>query len=1067
MEDKPILIISDPDLLPFCFLHNHFNIKMIVDNENWNSVTQYIYTNLIPKEFPEYRELIKTCPVKDTYRLFLHYSEIIYNKTIIELLQNLLEERYKNQEYADYLLNTGTARLVYEHFNDDFLGVGVSGNGLNILGKILHNIRFKLHQKNAESLYNVYICYKILENVMLNGDDLRFYQFNDNIDTNKYFEEIIKTYGVENVKTKLLINYDDLNDKELNYILRKAHINIGVLFSYVIKKNIKTYQIKVADKIKNKIFDEYKIYLLKNLTEEEKIQMENEFNYINIDEMKSIIVQLSIDNYLPKDLMDKFEQDIIAVSDAEVKKYENLNIDDMEPKNIKKDVNLSDFKFSDEDQYLTIRDESSNPIILYLQKMLTDFLPDSPYVNMDKYIKAKEQLAMKILNVKYGFTLENNDLQYILSLTKDLDVIFENDDVNLGYILDENYGENFVGTYIMTHNQKTQYNNENDNDIEYLVENSVIMMKWIENQAIFLCSIIYNLKSDSADSIIKIINVMFPSGFLFDNLFKHNIRKPNFFISILAIYNLNDDEIVDLLWNYIIFNINLMNTDIKSTLCKMQYILSSEPVYKKIINKNIDHILYAIVNVINKIKKLKLKIDMNIVINIMLRQFDVENNLENNLDKNLDKNLYDGKDEKDKYEMKNVSVNRSSDTFYICILKMIKNQSFKSIITSLIVKTGYKEKITDDVYKDEELILLIKKMISKKADYRLNQIYDNFENLISIYIKLDSNIKKYKKNPNKLDNILTYLLTKNPDYLIDIDVEEHKEEHKEEYTGKLREEIMKKLDGDNEENSTIIGRILKLTDNPIYNKDKIFDLLQEYNKINIENINTMIKCLSKSISETFTKYFNEKSKLDDNTKKMFIKKIKENIMSSKYVSEIEVDIMKTILNEQNIKLVILNSFDKESSKIFDKNNGKFIESNTIYLLNNDKKYENIEIIDLKKDISGKNITTTTGVKKSDNITKLPEVQKEPNRIEEYSIDELANQLIDEDIIEMKEFYKIEESDKRTKFLIDEFLKLNNIDIDVNIIIKSINIINESPISENIKRCRINFFVLQEINAFNF
>ena len=198
---------------------------------------------------------------------------------------------------------------------------------------------------------------------------------------------------------------------------------------------------------------------------------------------------------------------------------------------------------------------------------------------------------------------------------------------------------------------------------------------------------------------------------------------------------------------------------------------------------------------------------------------------------------------------------------------------------------------------------------------------------------------------------------------------------------------------------------------------------------------------------------------------MINKNIKETIINSKHVSEIEVDIMTNILNEQGIKLVILNSFDKQSKNIFDKTNGQFIESNTIYLLNNDKKYENIEIVDTKKDITG--VGGIANNKKLDDINKAVETQKEPNRIEEYNIDEILDELMNEDIIEPKNFYKIEGNDKRTKLLISEFLKSNDIDIDIETIIKSINIINESSISDNVKRSRINFFALQEMNAFNF
>lgn len=131
-------------------------------------------------------------------------SEEIFN-TIYEAVHKGYDARFQIPELQRLLLSTGHSPIIYES-NDIYLGVGADGNGNNIVGKALMQLRQNLRIKSVEkqqgdklekkykNIYNIYIAYLMLRREMV-----------DNKNTLKEYlglqpNQIISKYGIGNLK---------------------------------------------------------------------------------------------------------------------------------------------------------------------------------------------------------------------------------------------------------------------------------------------------------------------------------------------------------------------------------------------------------------------------------------------------------------------------------------------------------------------------------------------------------------------------------------------------------------------------------------------------------------------------------------------------------------------------------------------------------------------------------------------------------------------------------------------------------------------------------------------------
>ena len=116
------LRIYNPDEFPFGILSNNYNYKMNIDGEEWDNISQYIYTNLIPAKNKYFRENIKKESYENISTKFLEYESQIKDEFVKDLILRGLENRFTNIEFSAYLLNTGNSNLFYINESNLFLG---------------------------------------------------------------------------------------------------------------------------------------------------------------------------------------------------------------------------------------------------------------------------------------------------------------------------------------------------------------------------------------------------------------------------------------------------------------------------------------------------------------------------------------------------------------------------------------------------------------------------------------------------------------------------------------------------------------------------------------------------------------------------------------------------------------------------------------------------------------------------------------------------------------------------------------------------------------------------------
>ena len=74
-----VIKIFDPKEKPFGWLSNNYRHYMYLDNNEWQTVTNYIYSNML--RTPMYRQLLRTAKVKDVKTLFEQYYKDEINNT--------------------------------------------------------------------------------------------------------------------------------------------------------------------------------------------------------------------------------------------------------------------------------------------------------------------------------------------------------------------------------------------------------------------------------------------------------------------------------------------------------------------------------------------------------------------------------------------------------------------------------------------------------------------------------------------------------------------------------------------------------------------------------------------------------------------------------------------------------------------------------------------------------------------------------------------------------------------------------------------------------------------------
>lgn len=330
---KNVIDIYNPNDKPYGPLSNNYIDSLRIDDTIWPTVTNYILANMLIT--PMYKTIIQNARIisrkkntniddkvrqliinietrqgrkidkneravvyqnvlnevqiakMDIYQLYNMYLNVEYINTIRSAVEKAYNVRFTQDQYVQKLLATGNALIEYVSNNTN-LGIGPKGNGANIIGKILMQIRFNLSRQKRnqnieekeqylkDKIFTIYVANKILRKKLEQGSDIK--QFIDKNPT-----EIVDIYSNGN---NINLVYRDLNISpdikdtiltmyhrgQLPYFEEELQ-NPGILAALIRKAEIRNIAERLKNKRKNIIFKTYVKYYAKkekpNLTDEE------------------------------------------------------------------------------------------------------------------------------------------------------------------------------------------------------------------------------------------------------------------------------------------------------------------------------------------------------------------------------------------------------------------------------------------------------------------------------------------------------------------------------------------------------------------------------------------------------------------------------------------------------------------------------------------------------------------------------------------------------------------------------------------------------------------------------
>ena len=327
--------LFNPDENVFGELSNNSKHKFDVDRHSWDSVTQYVYTNNV--DSPIYKNILKNYPLKFIVSKSAYFAKTETDDAISRFLDEALSAKYKDERFANLLISTGIVPIIYIS-NNTYLGLNEKGEGLNLYGKKLMQLRAQLKsdkiqrekEEKENSLYKSYIAYKILKTEFENGSNLDKYSGGFSIDG------IINKYGVDDEKK--------LNIPSKNIVMELINSNFELedtLITSLKHPEILILKIKTPEELlrlrykqellrKNLIFNLYVDDMIRrnysSLTEDKyKIAKQQQFlnlNYKKRDMFVDEVLRRYASLKLNSDLIEKINssiKDIYIPTDTEIK----------------------------------------------------------------------------------------------------------------------------------------------------------------------------------------------------------------------------------------------------------------------------------------------------------------------------------------------------------------------------------------------------------------------------------------------------------------------------------------------------------------------------------------------------------------------------------------------------------------------------------------------------------------------------------------------------------------------------------------------------------------------------
>ena len=391
--------------LPYGLLSNNSIYLMELGKETYNTVTNYIYSNLLKSK--EYFNILKNINTHDIHKYLEKYEKELTHKVIEKSMKESVDVKIKNKKIEELLLTTENYPIIYKS-KDNILGNGENGKGLNLLGKYLVELRDELYKKydtKESRMYNAYVASQLLEELISkDGNDLEEFSGLDQTEIiQKYI--IIKAKEYSNVqkidlsklthdeiveKYNYLVKYPQKNMLELLnsgdnikflQLLEVSLISPEVLILYARKKWLRSARINQQNNIKNTIFDIYIDNIIqekfpgleKNKYQEVK-NKELVMDYIEIELLKNQLYDFYKENLLPENVTDKITSNMNfdnLITEKQVNDAESINIEPL----VKLEKN--------EDQFIILfegdTELNDNPYTLFSPLLYTDMIIINSY----------------------------------------------------------------------------------------------------------------------------------------------------------------------------------------------------------------------------------------------------------------------------------------------------------------------------------------------------------------------------------------------------------------------------------------------------------------------------------------------------------------------------------------------------------------------------------------------------------------------------------------------------------------------------------------------------------------
>jgi ribA/ribD-fused uncharacterized protein len=136
-------------------LSNFYMRNFTINGQVWPSVEHYFQAMKFPFN-PEYQESIRRAPKpylakrmgnSRRYRLAPHWDA----QGRLDAMKKAIKAKFiQNPDLKKLLLDTGDAILIEGNINDEFWGCGRDDNGMNMLGKMLMELRRQIIKQTFE-----------------------------------------------------------------------------------------------------------------------------------------------------------------------------------------------------------------------------------------------------------------------------------------------------------------------------------------------------------------------------------------------------------------------------------------------------------------------------------------------------------------------------------------------------------------------------------------------------------------------------------------------------------------------------------------------------------------------------------------------------------------------------------------------------------------------------------------------------------------------------------------------------------------------------------------------------